>query len=210
MAVSKARAGKPAIVGRPRGFDMDEALDRALDVFWRNGYEGASVSDLTLAMGINPPSLYAAFGNKEQLFRKALDRYMQQHEEFFREALAQPKARDGLAALFSKTAEALTSKTSPRGCLLVQGVAGAGDHAQCIRDQLSAGRAVNEKLIRDRLKRAKAEGELAKSADPAALARFVSTVMQGMAVQAAGGASRKDLEAVAATAMAAWPAKGRR
>jgi hypothetical protein len=109
-----------------------------------------------------------------------------------------------------KSVEGLTNKTNPPGCLLVQGIAGAGDHAQCIRDQLSAGRATNEKMIRERLKRAKAEGELPARTDPAALARFISTVMQGMAVQAAGGASRKELEAVAATAMAAWPAKGRR
>jgi AcrR family transcriptional regulator len=210
MAVSKARMAKPAIIGRPRGFDMNEALDRALDVFWRKGYEGASVADLTLAMGINPPSLYAAFGNKEELFRKALSRYMAQHDDFFREALDRPKARDGIESLLKKSVEGLTNKTNPPGCLLVQGIAGAGDHAQCIRDQLSAGRAANEKMIRERLKRAKAEGELPARTDPAALARFISTVMQGMAVQAAGGASRKELEAVAATAMAAWPAKGRR
>jgi AcrR family transcriptional regulator len=208
MAVSKARVGKPAVIGRPRGFDMDQALNRALEVFWRKGYEGASVSDLTAAMGINPPSLYAAFGNKEALFCKALDRYVETHDEFLREALARPKAKDGITALLAKTAEALTDKSTPPGCLLVQGIAGAGDHAERIRDQLSARRAANEKTVRDRLKRAKEEGELPSGADPAALARFISTVMQGMAVQAAGGASRKDLEAVAATAMAAWPAKG--
>jgi AcrR family transcriptional regulator len=210
MTVSKARVGKPAVIGRPRGFDMEQALNRALEVFWRKGYEGASVSELTAAMGINPPSLYAAFGNKEGLFCKALDRYVETNDEFLREALARPKAKDGITALLAKTAEALTGKSTPRGCLLVQGIAGAGDHAECIRDQLSARRAANEKTVRDRLRRAKEEGELPSSTDPAALARFISTVMQGMAVQAAGGASRKDLEAVAATAMAAWPAKGRR
>ena len=123
-------------IGRPRNFDMDEALDRALDVFWRKGYEGASVSDLTVAMGINPPSLYAAFGNKEGLFRKALDRYTAKHDDFMQEALAWPKARDGIAALLRKTAEALTDKSSPPGCLLVQGIAGAGDHAQMYRKRI--------------------------------------------------------------------------
>ena len=193
-------------IGRPRNFDMDAALDRALEVFWRKGYEGASVSDLTLAMGINPPSLYAAFGNKEGLFRKALDRYTARHDGVIQELLARPKARDGIAALLSKTAEALTDKSSPPGCLLVQGIAGAGDHAQCIGNELSARRAANEKMIRERLKRAKAEGELPPSADPAALARFIATITQGMAVQAAGGASRAELRRVADTAMAAWPA----
>ncbi len=193
-------------LGRPRNFDMDEALKRALEVFWRKGYEGATICDLTAAMGINPPSLYAAFGNKEGLFRKALDRYTEMHDEVLRGALARPKAKDGIAALLSKTVDALTDKSTPPGCLLVQGIAGAGDHDQCIRDQLSARRAANEKTIRERLKRAKSEGELPASADPAALARFIATVTQGMAVQAAGGASRKELEAVATTAMRAWPA----
>ena len=209
MAHSRTRAHKPATIGRPRAFDVNGALDRALDVFWRKGYEGASISDLTAAMGINPPSLYAAFGNKEELFRKALDLYVEMHDEFLREALSRTKAKDGIAALLAKTVDALTDKSTPPGCLLVQGIAGAGDHAQCIRDQLSARRAANEKMIRERLKRAKAEGELPSSADPAALARFVATVMQGMAVQAAGGATRKELAAVAATALAAWPEKKR-
>lgn len=197
-------------IGRPRNFDMDAALDRALDVFWRKGYEGASICDLTEAMAINPPSLYAAFGNKEQLFRKALDRYTDRHNQCIREILARPKAKDALAALLLNTAESLTDKESPRGCLLVQGIAGAGDHAQCIRDALSEKRAANEKLIRERFKRAKAEGELPAKTDSAALARFFSTVMQGMAVQAAGGATRKELAAIAEAAMAAWPATDRR
>ena len=208
MADSKTRLAKP-VIGRPRSFDMNEALDRALDVFWRKGYEGASICDLTEAMRINPPSLYAAFGNKEGLFCKALDRYVERHDDVIREALARPKAKDGVAALLAKTVHALTDKSNPPGCLLVQGIAGAGDHAQCIRDELSVRRAANEKMIRERLKRAKAEGELPESADPAALARFVATVTQGMAVQAAGGATRKELASVAEAAMAVWPDKKR-
>ncbi len=191
--------------GRPRNFDMDQALDRALDVFWRKGYEGATLCDLTEAMGINPPSLYAAFGNKEGLFCKVLDRYAEMHASVVREALAQPKARDGIAALFRGTADSLTDKSNPAGCLLVQGIAGAGEHAQCIRDELTARRAAGEKTIRERLKQAKKEGELPEDASPATLARYVATVMQGMAVQAAGGATRAELRRVAETAMAAWP-----
>lgn len=197
-------------IGRPRNFDMDAALDRALDVFWRKGYEGASIGDLTEAMGINPPSLYAAFGNKEELFRKALDRYTSVHGQCLREMLAKPRARDAIETLLLKTAESLTEKANPHGCLLVQGIAGAGDHGQCIRDALAEKRAANERLIRERLKRAKAEGELPQSADPGALARFVATVTHGMAVQAAGGATRRELTAVAETAMAAWPGRDRR
>ena len=192
-------------IGRPRAFDTEQALDRALDVFWRKGFEGASICDLTAAMGINPPSLYAAFGNKEALFRQALDRYTETKGAFVREALEAPKARDGVAALLRGTARALSDKSSPAGCLLVQGIAGAGDHAQCIRDELNARRAASQKDICVRLKRAQTEGELPADADPAALARYFATVTQGMAIQAAAGASRKELERVAEMALRAWP-----
>jgi len=192
-------------IGRPRTFDKNQALDRALEVFWRQGYEGASICDLTAAMGINPPSLYAAFGNKESLFRQALDRYVEIQGANMREALAVPKARDAIAALLYGYARSLTDKSNPTGCLIVQGISGVAEHAQCIRDMLNAKRAAGEKDVRERLKRAKAEGELPENADPAALARYVSTVSQGMAVQAAGGASRKELERVADMALRAWP-----
>ncbi len=192
-------------IGRPRTFCTEQALDRALEVFWRKGYEGASICDLTAAMGINPPSLYAAFGNKEALFRQALDRYAQTHGEYIREALAAPKARDAMEAILRGSVRSLTDKSNPAGCLLVQGISGAGEHAQCIHDMLHAKRAEGEKDIRERLKRAKKEGELRADSDPAALARYFSTVMQGMAVQAAGGASRKDLERIADMALRAWP-----
>ena len=205
MTVTKPKQNKRQTLGRPRAFDREEALELALDVFWRKGYEGASLSDLTEAMGINPPSLYAAFGNKEELFCKALDRYMERHDEFLREVLARPKARDAIAALLTGLADSLTDKSRPPGCLLVQGIAGAGDHAKCIRDELCKRRAFNEKLIRERLKRAKAEGDLPADADPAALSRYIATVSVGMAVQAAGGATRAELRRIVETAMAAWP-----
>jgi AcrR family transcriptional regulator len=205
MAETKLKRNKAPRIGRPRAFDRDQALERALDVFWRKGYEGASLADLTKAMGINPPSLYAAFGNKEALFRKALDRYTAKHDEVLREVLARPKARDAIAALLGRTAESLTDKSSPPGCLLVQGISGCGDDTRCIRDELSRRRAANEKMVRARLKRAKAEGDLPLDADPAALSRYVATVTEGMAVQAAGGANRAELRRVAETAMAAWP-----
>jgi hypothetical protein len=114
-------------------------------------------------------------------------------------------ARDAIAALLTCTADALADKSTPPGCLLVQGISGCGDHAQCIRNELCKRRTANEKTIRERLKRAKAEGDLPKDADPAALSRFVATVTEGMAVQAAGGASRAELRRIAETAMAAWP-----
>jgi len=205
MGIAKLFGKCRGTIGRPRTFNKEEALDQALEVFWRKGYEGASICDLTAAMGINPPSLYAAFGNKEALFRQALDRYAETRAGFVREALAKPKAREGIAALLRGTAHSLSDKSSPAGCLLVQGVAGAGDHAQCIREELTTRRAAAQNAIRDRLQRAQAEGELPADADPAALARFFTTVMNGMAIQAAGGASRKELERVADMALHAWP-----
>jgi len=179
---------------------VDRALDQALRVFWEKGYQGASLGDLTGAMGINRPSLYAAFGNKEELFRKALDRYTEKHDAFLEEALARPKARDAIAALLTGSADTLTDKSNPPGCLLVQGIAGAGEHAKCIRDQLTARRAANERMIRERLRRVKAEGDFPEGADPAALSRYVATVTEGMAVQAAGGATRAELRRIAEAA----------
>jgi AcrR family transcriptional regulator len=205
LGIEKRLGECSVAIGRPRTFDTDQALDRALEVFWRKGFEGASICDLTSAMGINPPSLYAAFGNKEALFRRALDRYAETKGEFVREALDKPKARDAVAALLHGTVRHLTDKSNPAGCLLVQGIAGAGEHAQCIRDELSARRAASEKAICERLKRGQAEGDLPADADPASLARFISTVTQGMAIQAASGASRKSLERVVETALQAWP-----
>lgn len=192
-------------LGRPRAFDMERALDRALEVFWRKGYEGATLCDLTAAMGINPPSLYAAFGNKEGLFRRALDRYETLHEAFWNDALAAPTAYEAIARLLESTAISLGDKRNPPGCLMVQGALCGGEECDAVKQELTARRDASVALIRERLRRAKREGDLPDDADPAGLARFVATVIHGMAVQAAGGASRKELERVAATAMTAFP-----
>jgi AcrR family transcriptional regulator len=192
--------------GRPREFDADEVLDRALEVFWRKGYEGASLSELTEAMGINRPSLYAAFGNKEELFRKALDRYADGPAAYTREALNAPTARGVLERLLHGAAEALTHPDYPPGCLGVHGALSCGEAAESIRDELSARRAAYEVLLRQRLERARTEGDLATDIACADLARLVMTVMQGMAVQAAGGASREELRRVAEMMLRTWPA----
>jgi len=191
-------------IGRPRAFDAGQALDRALEVFWRKGYEGATLCDLTAAMGINPPSLYAAFGNKEGLFRKALDRYWDLRTAFFDEALAAPAARQVAERLLYGTAKFLSDPCHPKGCLTVHGALVSGEEAGCIRQELEKRRASNQAAIRERLKRAKREGDLPADSDPAALARFLATVIEGMAVEAAGGASRKELDRVAGTALRAF------
>jgi AcrR family transcriptional regulator len=183
--------------GRPREFDADQALDRALEVFWRKGYEGASLAELTEAMGINRPSLYAAFGNKEALFRKALDRYADGPAAYTREALAAPTARAVIDRLLLGAADALTDPCNPPGCLGVQGALSCGEAAESVRDELCSRRTSFEMELRRRFERARSEGDLSADANCADLARLIMTVVQGMSVQAAGGATRKDLRKVA-------------
>jgi AcrR family transcriptional regulator len=187
--------------GRPREFDVDQALDRALRVFWRRGYEGATLSHLTTAMGINRPSLYAAFGSKEELFRKALDRYAEGPAAYLREALTEPTARAVAERLLSGSVDLLTDRRNPRGCLLVQGALACGEAAESVRRELVARRAAGEAALCQRFERALADGDLLAHSDPAALARYVLAVMQGMAVQAAGGATREELRQVANLAL---------
>ena len=192
--------------GRPREFDIDEALDRALRVFWRRGYEGATLPDLTEAMGINRPSLYAAFGCKEELFRKALDRYVEGPAAFVREALNEPTARAVAERLLGGTIDLVTDRRNPRGCLIVQGALACGETAESVRQEVAARRVAGEVAVRERFERARADGDLPAKADAADLARYVVTVMRGMAVQGAGGASRENLRRVAELALQAWPA----
>ena len=191
--------------GRPRTFDTEKALDLALRVFWRKGYEGTSLLDLTEAMGINRPSLYAAFGNKEELFRKALDRYVSGPAAHTREALDESTARAVAERLLRGTAEVMSDPRNPPGCLAVQGALSCGEAAESIRQELMSRRAAAEAALRERFERAKSEGDLPPGVDPADLARYVTTVTQGMAVQAAGGASCDQLQRIVDTALRAWP-----
>lgn len=191
--------------GRPREFDPDEALDRALEIFWRKGYEGASISELTEAMGINRPSLYAAFGNKEELFRKALDRYAEGPAAYTYEALKEPNARAVVERLLREAADALTGPDNPHGCLGVQGALACGDAAASIKAELCTRQARWQTALQRRFERARRDGDLIESADCAELAQYIATVMQGMAVQAAGGATRHQLHKVAHLALQGWP-----
>ena len=176
--------------GRPREFDADEALDRALEVFWRKGYEGASLSELTEAMGINRPSLYAAFGNKEELFRKALDRYADGPAAYTREALKAPTARAVVERLLRGAADALTDPAIPRAAWACRARCPAATPPNPFARSCARGARRSRTSPAQRLERAKAEGDLPADADCADLARLVMTITQGMAVQAAGGATR--------------------
>jgi AcrR family transcriptional regulator len=191
--------------GRPREFDAEKALDRALQVFWRKGYEGASLPELTKAMGINRPSLYSAFGNKEALFRKVLDRYVEGPAAFVRTALAEPTARAVAERILTGSLDLLANPRSPRGCLMVQGALACGEAAESIRRELASRRDMAEEAIRRRFERARDEGDLPAHLDVGDLARYLVTLMRGMAVQAAGGTSREELRRVVVLALRAWP-----
>ena len=193
------------LTGRPREFDVDQALDRALRVFWRKGYEGTTLPDLTKAMGINRPSLYAAFGSKEGLFRKALDRYAEGPAAYVREALNEPTARAVAERLLGGAIDVVSDRRNPRGCLMVQGALACGEAAESVRRELVSRRLAGEAAIRERFERAISDGDLPVDSHPADLARYLVAVLQGSAVQAVGGASRAELRRVAEMALRAWP-----
>jgi AcrR family transcriptional regulator len=191
-------------IGRPRGFDPDLALDAAVDVFWRRGYDGASLSELTAAMGINRPSIYAAYGDKAQLFQTALRRYVDQNMGYVTEALAMPTARDVATAFLTGNARAVTMPGRPAGCLSVQAAVAPERSVQL--ESLTQNRATVQALFADRFRRAIEEGDLAPDEDPDELAVFLITVTSGFAIRAADGTSRETLLAMARRAMAGFPA----
>lgn len=187
--------------GRPRGFDRDGALDRALELFWRVGYEGASIAELTDAMGISRPSLYAVFGDKEGLFRAAVARYLTGPGAYLQPALEEPRAADAVAKLLIDAAAAFTSPDHPPGCLLAHGALACGDEGAVARDLLLAERLNRQAAIRARLDRGVAEGDLPQSLDTTLLAEHVMVVLNGMAVQALTGVRQEALVTVAGAAL---------
>lgn len=191
--------------GRPRAFDIEKALETAMNLFWKQGYEGTSLSDLTEAMGINRPSLYAAFGNKESLFRKVVDRYGSGPGGHVSSALAEPTAKKVAEAMIRGSVKLLGNPDHPRGCLMVHGALACSQESSEIQQEMSAKRQAAEEGLRRRFEKAQQEGDLAPQANPADLARFVQAVTQGMAVLAADGASEEELERVGSMAMQAWP-----
>lgn len=193
-------------VGRPRAFDVDKALQKALEVFWAKGYEGASLPDLTEAMGINKPSLYAAFGNKEQLFLKAIELYENRPCAFFQPALLQPTAHQVAKHLLFGAAAANTDPNLPNGCVVVQGALSCSDSASHVKQALIEKRRQAEQQIVQRLEQAKIDGDLAADTDCAALGSYLAVQLQGMAIQAANGATPERLQQVAALALKVFPA----
>lgn len=194
--------------GRPPTFDREEALQRAMELFWARGYEGVTLADLQSAMGgITPPSFYHAFGSKEELFRKAVDFYVATIGEPAMRALEDGKtARQAVEAMLRATAESFSSPGKPHGCLLVLGATNCAPSNKGPQDYLHSLRRRAPGVIEKRLKRAVDEGELSPGVDVPAAAAFYATIIHGLAVRAGDGASRKALMAAVEGAMAAWPA----
>jgi AcrR family transcriptional regulator len=191
--------------GRPREFDTEVALDAALLLFWRHGYEGTSLAALTSAMRISTPSLYAAFGSKEALFRKAVDRYVQRPASYLPNALKEPTARRAVEKLFRGAINMVMHPRHPDGCLLVHGALAVSPACETIRTQLSLRRAAAEAAVRSRFEQAIAEGDLPANVNARKFARYIVTVLWGLSVQAAGGAKRSQLYEVAQMALQCWP-----
>jgi AcrR family transcriptional regulator len=192
--------------GRPRSFDREEALLQAMRIFWSQGYDGASLSDLQRAMGgISAPSFYAAFGSKESLFREAVELYSRTLGAPLMTALAeQPSAHGAIAHLLHAAIEAFCKPGAPRGCMLISGALNLGPANQRVQEYLRGLRVRRRKAIQERLRRAVTEGELPATLDTATVATFYTTVVDGLAIQARDGATRKILDAAAHCAMAAW------
>ncbi len=192
--------------GRPREFCVDAALAAALRVFWSKGYEGASLSDLTEAMGVTRPSLYAAFGNKEALFRKALDLYEHDKLAYMGAALEAPTAR-GVAERLLLGALDMQSGSDPKGCLGVISTVACGAEAESIKAEVLVRQASSNAALLRRLERAKAEGDLPDHIEPASLVRYLTAVLQGLCIQAGSGAGVVELRRIVDTTLDLWPGR---
>jgi AcrR family transcriptional regulator len=181
--------------GRPMAFDKDTALQSAMMLFWEKGYEGASLADLLSVMGINnKPSLYRTFGNKQTLFELALQKYLEGPVSFISQALSQPKIDQVFKHFFDSAAKVLTDKQQVKGCMVIQGALSCSEEACEVKALLSQKRHHYEKAIEQRIQQAVEEGELKSNTDSKLLAKFVSTVHQGMSVQATTGATEQELK----------------
>ncbi|MDB5688508.1 MAG: TetR family transcriptional regulator [Sphingomonas bacterium] len=203
----KVPAPYSATKGRPREFDCERALAQALRVFWLRGYEGASMTELTSEMGITKPSLYAAFGNKESLFKKALDLYERDKMAYVADALAAPTCRQVAEILLRGAVDMTTSTCDPRGCLGVISSVACGAEAESIREEVKRRRSSSTQALIDRFARAKREGELPDGVEPDALARYLLAILQGLALQAGNGAARDELAQLVDTTLSMWPCR---
>ncbi|MFB6523166.1 TetR/AcrR family transcriptional regulator [Streptomyces sp. NPDC056401] len=190
--------------GRPRSFDRDEALDKAMLAFWERGYEATSISDLTASLGISAPSLYAAFGDKRKLFDEVVVVYGGRYGDFAAVALAEePTARAAVGRVLHEAAEVYTDPAHPPGCMVIS--AAVNTTSDEVAEALRVRREANLVAFESRIRADVAAGVLPEGTDTWALARYAGAVLQGMSQQSRDGAGREELEAVAELAMGAWP-----
>ncbi len=191
--------------GRPQAFNQEDALEAALNVFWSRGYEGTSMAELTEALGINKPSIYAAFGNKEELFRQALARYVAGPAAFVTEVKNQVTARQVVESFLLQAADFFSNKNTPSGCMIVQAALTCGRGSTVVQQELMAYRKRYEESFIARFELAKIQGDLPQQVNSQQLAKYVATIHQGMSVQASSGATREELLAIADMALKNWP-----
>ncbi|MEU7867284.1 TetR/AcrR family transcriptional regulator [Dactylosporangium sp. NPDC049140] len=193
-------------MGRPRSFDRAEALERAMAVFWEYGYDATSVALLTTALGIGPPSLYAAFGDKRSLFLEALDHYLHTHAAYTERVLAdEPNTREAVERLLCEAAAAFTTPDRPHGCMVLSAATNSSPQSADIAARLRDQRAGRVRGLEARIAGAVRAGELPAGTDPHALAAFYAAVLQGMSAQARDGATTADLLQIVDMALLAWP-----
>jgi len=193
--------------GRPRGFDRDAALHAAMLLFWKQGFDGTSYTDLTKATGMSKPTIYATFGDKVDLFRQAMAAYAEEATRVYEEALNQPTAREAVETCLRLARGLNSPPDEPRVCFLVQGALTGSADTQTLRDELAGFQRQATRKLRKRLDEGKRKGELPATANTAAMAEYFTSVVTGLSVQAANGAAAKDLNAVLKMAMASWPSK---
>ncbi len=186
-------SGNKSKLGRPREFSEQTALDAAMRVFWEKGYEGTSLDDLTAAMGINRSSLYSAFGDKEALFRKVMERYASGPLCFLSKAMEQPNARQVVESLLWEGVRFLSDPGHPRGCLSLQGGLTCGSGGESVKQTMIDWRKSGLALIQKRLEQARKQGDLPRGVNPKDLARYVMILLNGLSVQAANGATQSEM-----------------
>lgn len=199
--MENSKQASPKKRGRPSHFDADTALNQALTVFWTYGYEGTSMAELTEALGMNKPSIYAAFGNKEALFKKVLAKYSHEVVDFVADAMREPTAAQAVRRFLTQAAAFLTNPNTPHGCMITQGALSCSREASTIKALLIDYRNNLERTLVQRFELAKMQGDLTNDCNSQALAKYVLTLHQGMSVQATSGASLAELTAVIDIAM---------
>lgn len=192
-------------MGRPRSFSEEDALEAAMRVFWEKGYEGASLNDLTEAMGINRSSLYTIFGDKESLFRRAMERYKRGPVAYVWDSVQEPTARKMVEVLLRKSVDLLGDPKNPRGCLSIQGALAVGSEAEPVKLAMIEFRKTGETALKKRFAQAQASGEISSKLDAGDLARYTLTLLTGLGVQGANGATKAQLNKIVTMALACLP-----